>query len=195
MDTFLNLYLKIFFLLTPFFVLSIFLTLTKNFDQRKRRRTALKVTLAIIGVCFFLLFFGRYVFTIFGITIDAFRVGAGSLLFLSAVSLVQGSKPSNDNPEEDFTVVPLAIPVTVGPATTGVILILGGETGTLATKIIPSLAMLSAILTVGLLLYISGYIEKFIGQRGLTILSKITGLILASIAAQMIFAGIKNLCS
>ena len=62
-----------------------------------------------------------------GITLDGFRIGAGSLLFLSAVSLVGGNRSSHDvAPDVDFAVVPLAIPITVGPASIGTLLILGG---------------------------------------------------------------------
>ncbi|NLE29349.1 MAG: MarC family protein, partial [Phycisphaerae bacterium] len=91
LQAFLNLYLKFFFVLTPFFVTSMFLTMTKDFDSPQRRKIALRVMLAVITICFTLYLFGDYIFTVFGITIDAFRVGAGALLFLSAVSLIQGS--------------------------------------------------------------------------------------------------------
>jgi len=191
-STFINVYLKVFFVLTPFFVVSAFLTMTHRFDAATRRRMALKVTAAIILICLFLFFFGRVAFAVFGITIDAFRVGAGALLFLSAVSLVRGTPPANDAGDQDITVVPLALPITVGPATTGIILVLGGEIAPLATKATSASAMIAAIGTVGILLYLSGSIERLIGQRGLTILSKVTGIVLASIAAQMIFTGIRH---
>jgi len=53
-------------------------------------------------------------------------------------------------------------------------------------------ALISAIFTVGLLLYISGLLDRWLGRRGLLIMSKVTGLILASMAAQMIFTGIQH---
>lgn len=187
--TFINIYLKIFFVLTPFFVVSAFITMTREFDPPTRRRMAIKVTAAIIAICFFLFFFGRIAFAVFGITIDAFRVGAGALLFLSALSLVRGTQPANETSDQDITVVPLALPITVGPATTGIILVLGGEVAPLATKVASASAMLAGIVTVGVLLYLSGSIERLIGQRGLIILSKVTGIVLASISAQMIFTG------
>jgi multiple antibiotic resistance protein len=192
-QSFLNLYLKLFFILTPFFVTTIFLTMTKDFNERQRRRTAIRVTFAVIVICLILFFFGNYIFNIFGITIDAFRIGAGALLFLSAVGLVRSNTITHVlESSEDISVVPLAIPVTVGPATVGVLLIMGGETTSTEHKLLTIAALVTAILTVGLLLFLSSKLERWLGKRGLTILSKITGLILASMAAQMIFTGIKN---
>ncbi len=102
-------FIKFFFLMTPFFVLSVFLVMTKDEDTKTKKRLALHVSSAVILICTILLFFGNYIFEIFGITLDAFRIGAGSLLFLTAVSLVQG--PSTDTPIKDtnsIAVVPLA---------------------------------------------------------------------------------------
>jgi multiple antibiotic resistance protein len=191
---FLNLYLKFFFVLTPFFVTSVFMTMTKDYEVHHRRRIAVRVTFAVVVTCFTLYLFGDYIFNIFGITIDAFRVGAGALLFLSAVALIHGSaaRPA-DSAMEDVSVVPLAIPVTVGPATTGVLLIMGAEANGFGEKIFTMSALLCSILTVGVLLYLSGKLERWLGIRGLAILSKVTGLVLSSMAAQMIFVGAKNL--
>ena len=193
-QTFLNIYLKLFFVLTPFFVTTIFLTLTKDYDKKQRHRIAIRVTFAVIVICLVLFFFGNYIFNIFGITVDAFRIGAGLLLLLSAIELVRGGS-ANDTirkSSEDIAVVPLAIPVTVGPATVGVLLIMGSETASSSHTILAVSALVAAILTVGMLLYLASQIERWLGKQGLNILSKITGLILASMAAQMIFTGIKN---
>jgi len=193
MQLFIDTYLKMFFVLTPFFVVSVFLSMTRELPEGAKRKTALRVALAVIVIVFALFFFGRYIFAVFDITLDAFKIGAGLLLFLSAVSLVQGAAPFQKREEVgDISVVPLAIPVTVGPATTGVLLVMGAELDTASTKFIAGGALLAAIVTVGLLLYLAGGLERRLGQTGLSILSKITGLMLASIAAQLVFTGIKH---
>lgn len=64
---------------------------------------------------------------VFGITIDAFRIGAGVLLFLSSISLVQGSFIKQTEEKQDISVVPLALPVTVGPGTIGILLVMAAE--------------------------------------------------------------------
>ncbi|MCP4137709.1 MAG: MarC family protein [bacterium] len=191
LDLFVQTYIKFFFLLTPFFLLSTFLSMTREFDYKRRRKTAFKVTISIILICVILLLIGNQIFDIFGITLNSFRIGTGILLFLSAVALLQGTDTVQaKDPSEDISVVPLAIPVAVGPATTGVLLVMGGNIPELWQKLISVGAIISAILSVGVLLFVSGYIEKVLKKQGLTILSKVTGLILAAIAAEMVMTGI-----
>ncbi len=194
MQVFLNSYLKIFFLLTPFFAVTMFLAMTGDFDEHKKHKLALKVTMAVIITCITIYLFGRVVFTIFGITLDAFRIGAGVLLFISAISLVQGAPVKEEKKESgDISVVPLAIPITVGPATIGALLVMGAEPNVApATKMLSVAGLVCATLSVGALLYTAGWLERWMGHTRLTILSKLTGLILASIAAQMIFTGIRG---
>src|SRR4030042_1730135 len=104
---FVSVWVKFFFLFTPFFALSMFLSMTKGYAEVQRRKLAMQVSGAVGVFCLALFFFGNIIFSLFGITLDSFRVGAGALLFLSAVGLVQANlavtKPS---PEEDIAVVP-----------------------------------------------------------------------------------------
>lgn len=190
---FINIYLKIFMIFTPFFVMSAFLSLTRDQSQIERQRIAVKVTLAVALTCFALFLFGTYIFALFGITLDAFRIGAGAVLFLSAVSMLQGKAAvTSQDAEEDVAVVPLAIPITVGPGTIGALLVMGAGLETLPEKIIACLALLCAVLSVGGLLLVAGRLERFLGQQGLTILTKLTGLFVSAIAAQIFFTGLKN---
>ncbi|HSH69808.1 MAG TPA: MarC family protein, partial [Deferrisomatales bacterium] len=132
---FVNVYLKMFVILTPFFVLSAFLSLTAQCSRGERQRIAVKVTAAVGVLCFTLYLFGRYLFDLFGITLDAFRIGAGAVLFLSAISMIQGKAAvSTGRDEEDVAVVPLAIPITVGPGTIGALLVMGAGLTTLTER-------------------------------------------------------------
>ncbi|BDV44019.1 UPF0056 inner membrane protein [Geotalea uraniireducens] len=193
LNFFIAVWLKFFFLLTPFFVMSVFLSMTKELTPRERRRLALKVTGAVLVTCFTLYFFGNHLFSLFGITIDSFRIGAGALLFLSAVQMVQGNVAvTAGEGEHDIAVVPLAIPVTVGPATTGALLVMGAELQGAWQMVIGCAALAAAILCIGGLLASAASIEHVIGKRGIVILSKLTGLMLAAIAAQIILTGIRS---
>ncbi|UOD34909.1 MarC family protein [Deferribacteraceae bacterium V6Fe1] len=191
-SSFIHVFLKLFFILTPFFVLSTFLVMTNDFTEAERKKTAVKVTFAVLLITFTMYLFGKYIFMVFGITIDAFRIGAGVLLFLSSVSLVQGKTISQSSQKEDIAVVPLALPVTVGPGTIGILLVMAAENKSITLKLIDCAGLFFAVSAIGILLLSSVKIEKIIGQRGLAILSKITGLFIASISAQLIFTGIKN---
>ncbi|NJK98056.1 MAG: MarC family protein [Bacteroidales bacterium] len=176
---------------TPFFVLSTFLSLTNSFSENEKKKTAVKVTIAVMIISIVLYFAGNQIFEVFGITLNSFRIGTGALLFLSAVNLIQDKGQETDKPQRhDVAVVPLAIPVTVGPATTGTLLVMGVETQGFLQNLLGILAVCLAVITVGILLYLSGRIEKMLKKQGLSILSKLTGLILAAISAQMIMMGV-----
>ncbi len=181
--------------MTPFFVLSVFLTVTNESTIKQRHALAIKITISVIIMSLVLLFFGQHIFAVFGITLDAFKIGAGALLFLTAVELINGNKDRqeiNNKSVLDLAVVPLAIPVTMGPGTIGVLLVMGAEFNTFAKLMIGSLALVMAIFTIGVMLYLSSHIEKIVGKQGLMVISKITGLFLAALSAQIIFSGIKS---
>jgi multiple antibiotic resistance protein len=189
---FFSVWIKFFFLLTPFFVLTVFLSMTKDLTGSGRRRLALRVTFAVLLTCFTLYFFGNHLFTLFGITLDSFRIGAGVLLFLSAAQMVQGETVAPGERQDDISVVPLAIPVTVGPATTGALLVMGAEIQETWQVFVGCAALATAVLCVGGILASASSIERVIGRKGITILSKLTGLMLAAIAAQLVFTGVRN---
>ena len=74
-----SVYLKMLVLYSPFFVLSCFISLTRGYSNKERRRLAWKVALATLISSVLLYLFGRTIFSVFGITVDAFRIGAGSV--------------------------------------------------------------------------------------------------------------------
>jgi len=169
-----------------------FVLYTASMDHLARRSLALKVTSAVLMISLIIFFLGQPIFSIVGITIDSFRVGAGILLFLSAVALVHGDLQSTP-PGEDLAVVPLAVPIIVGPATTGAILIMGAEVNGAAQRLQALGAMVFAILCIGAILLSASRIERVIKRRGIVILSKLTGLVLAALASQMVFDGARHL--
>ncbi len=193
MNLFISLSLKLFFLLTPFFVLSVFLSMTEHLTKAEQRRVAIRTTMSVMVIGLVLYFAGNPIFSTLGITLDGFRIGAGSLLFLSAVSLVSGKKSSQEaTPDVDFAVVPLAIPITVGPASIGTLLILGAELGGTTERLIGAAALICSCLCVGLLLGSARVLKKVLGSVGLSIMTKITGLVLSAMAAQIVFTGLAN---
>lgn len=193
MSLFLSLWIKLFFVLTPFFGLTMFLSMTEDYENAKRRKLALSVAVAVAVSCMILFFAGRQIFAVFGITLDAFRIGAGVLLMLSGISLVNGKAATPVTvSSDDVAVVPLAIPIFVGPATVGTLLVLGAELKTVSAKAVGSLALLSAVACIAIVLLSSSFIKRAMGARGINILSKLTGLILAALSAQMIMTGIQG---
>jgi multiple antibiotic resistance protein len=193
MDLFLDIFTKVFFILSPFFSVSMFLALSCDLDSRCRRRCALRTSLAILVICFVVYFFGNLIFHVLGITVPAFQVGAGTLLFLTSIQMVSGrlSEMAVDG-DEDFAVVPLAIPLIVGPGTIGTLLVLGMDISSTREKIVAGSAILLAVVMISLFLFLAMPISRLLGQKGLHMMTKLTGLILTAIAAQIIFTGVNG---
>ena len=188
-----SLYLKMLVLYSPFFVLSCFISLTRGYTIRERKRLAWKVALGTLIASVSLYLFGEHIFTLFGITVDAFRIGAGSVLFISALGMAQG-KPAvqQDNLQQDVTIVPLTIPITVGPGTIGAMLVMGASHPGWDDRLLAVIGIAAASVTVGVVLYLSDGFERLLGDQGLQIVSRLMGLFVCALAAQIIFTGVKN---
>ncbi|SDU25200.1 multiple antibiotic resistance protein [Pseudomonas pohangensis] len=188
-----SLYLKMLVLYSPFFVLSCFISLTRGYTVKERRYLAWKVALGSMIASALLYLFGNNIFNVFGVTIDAFRIGAGSVLFISALAMAQG-KPAvqQENLDQDVTIVPLTIPLTVGPGTIGALLVMSASDEHWEPRLTTLLAIVIASLTVGLVLYLSNLFERVMGEQGLQIVSRLMGLFVCALAAQIIFTGVKN---
>ena len=188
-----SLYLKLLVLYSPFFVLSCFIGLSRGYTVKERKRLAWKVAAGVLVASLLLYLFGKHIFTLFGITIDAFRIGAGSVLFISALGMAQG-KPAvqSDNVQQDVTIVPLTIPLTVGPGTIGALLLMGASQPDWGDKAVAALALAVGRATVGAGVYMSNQFERLLGDQGLQIVSRLMGLFVCALAAQIIFTGVKN---
>jgi multiple antibiotic resistance protein len=194
-STFVAEWLKFSVLLTPFFVLSVFLTYTASLEPKDRQAIALRVMLAVTLIAGILVGLGRFIFEILGITLDSFRVGAGTLLMLSGISLArEGIKsPAATEDPRTATVVPLAIPITIGPATTGALMVMGSDIQETGVQLAGIGGLAAAIVCVGLILFFGSWIERVVGRLGIVILSRLTGLVLTAIAAEILFTGVRGL--
>ena len=181
--------LKFFFLFTPFFALSMFLAMTADRSPAERRALAHRVALATVVISGALLFFGPFIFDLFGITVDAFRIGAGILLLLTAISLMN-PKVISATREEDISVVPLAMPVIVGPASCGALMVSSADLVTFSEKLVAMSALVTALGCIWIILLLGTWIEQQLGARGLSILMRLTALVLAALSAQMIMSGV-----
>lgn len=186
--------LQLFFIFTPFFVLSMFLTLTTELNGREKRALVLKTSLSVEVVCLILIYGGSAIFTLFSITVDAFRIGAGAILFLNSVDLVQGKPAQAKNIDSrDISVVPMSIPIVVGPATTGTLMVMGSGLESVEDYLAGFLAVTIAVLLLGLTLLVSPWLERGLKEKGISVLTRLSGLILSALSAQMAFTGIKNM--
>ena len=195
---------KLFLLLTPFFVLSVFVSTCDGMDHAERRRLALRTGLAVVCATVVLYVFGQLIFDMLGISLNAFRVGAGLVLMLNGIDMVRSSTPKNrthnaDN--SDPAVVPLAIPTTVGPGTIGTLLVLGASVVGRSAEMrcnrwvfmgteVAMVVLASA--GIGVILYYSEGLNRILKDHGVRILSKLTGMYIVALAAQIIFDGVQG---
>ena len=188
---FFSTFVKFFFLLSPFFIISIFLSLTAEANEVVKKLLAIKVTVGVEVISLILLIFGDSLFSLLGISVPAFKIGAGALLFLSAISLVQGKPtvPDVKTSLMDLAIVPMAIPLTLGPGSVGALVVMSSDLNDAFSIVTCAIAISLAVFCVGALLYASASIERVIGEKGIQMLSKLTGLVLASLSAQMMFEG------
>lgn len=160
---------------------------------KERRRAAVRVSVSTLIAITIFFFFGKPLFNILGITLPAFQIGAGTTLFLTSVMLVLGiSKPPKCDENEDFTVVPLSLPIIVGPGTIGTLMVWSAQALNFEEQITTFAAILCGGLTMALFLLLAEPIERILGQKIITIMIKLTALILTALAAQIVFTGINN---
>ena len=154
---------------------------------------AFRVGCAVTVISLIIFLFGGLIFKYLGITLDAFRIGCGLVLMLSGIDLVRESgtpKARECDEGDDPAVVPLAIPCTVGPGTIGTLLVMGSKVSGNTERIVDCVAIVLACIAVGLMLYFSHGVAKVLKQRGVKILSKLTGMYLVALAAQIMGDGI-----
>ena len=193
----LGVFVKLFLLLTPFFVLSVFVTTCSGLEKNQQRKLAIRVAAAVLTMTCVLYLFGEVIFRYLGITLDAFRIGAGLVLMLNGIDMVRGSGiPGNRalaSGEDDPAVVPLAIPTTVGPGTIGTLLVMGAEASGFKQMVLEVSAIALASVCVGVMLLFSDYVERVLKKNGLSILTKLTGMYIVALAAQVIFTGVDGM--
>ncbi|WP_024954485.1 MarC family protein [Sulfurospirillum arcachonense] len=162
-------------------------------------KIAYKSTLTIIIAFVVVLFTGNFLLKIFGIELDSLKVMGGIVLLMTGIKMVNGAiEGKNQTKEEkeeakmheDFSIIPLAIPITFGPGIFATVVILKGHTHTF----VELLALVMSFLLVALAVYLSFknsiYIKKYLGITGQKIISRLMGLIVGAIAVQFILSGI-----
>jgi MarC family membrane protein len=199
-----------FALLNPLGMLPVFIGYTAHLRGGAQAWLALLVSLTVLGLTLLFLLTGNAIIDFFGITLDAFRIAGGILLLLIGIKIVTGdggqaakelviAAQSSDLGEAKSVyrqiVVPFAMPLLVGPGVIANLILYAGEAR--AAKD-PGLDLGLVIVTAGVavvafLILLSGRpLRRFLGDVGLTILTRILGLLVASIGIQFVLTGLTN---
>lgn len=191
---------SVLFIVDPFAVVPSFLAMTARDTPATRRVLARRgawttaVTLTLFALA------GSVIFTVFGITIGAFKIAGGVLMGLNALDMVQARRSQQkETPaetkegieKEDIGILPLGIPMLAGPGAISTVMVLAVGSKTTATTIALYLAIALTAYVSYLTLAAASHVERRLGQTGMRILTRLMGLVLCAIAAQFIIDGIK----
>jgi multiple antibiotic resistance protein len=193
----------IFFVVDPFAAVPFFLVMTRDDPAEKRRKTALRASVAEAIVLIVFAIIGEWFFRMLGISLAAFKIAGGVILLLLALDMIriQPSRARITEKEveagaekEDVAIVPLAMPLLAGPGSIATAIVLvaraRGEGWWLQGPLLA--AILITALATFLILAAAARIERFLGRTGLAILERAAGLLLAAIAIQFMLDGLSE---
>jgi multiple antibiotic resistance protein len=202
MDELLKFFVLLFVVVEPVTLVPVFASLTDGASERYKRKMSLKavgvsgVVLALFALA------GAWFIRMMGISIDAFRIAGGVMLFLIALEMVfareSGTKTTSEEKDEvqqraDISVFPLAFPFIAGPGALATVLL---TFGTLKPDWLMTLGLLAVIaLVLGItlaLLLLAPLVNRVMGVTGAHVVSRLAGVVLAALAVQFMVDGLKD---
>jgi multiple antibiotic resistance protein len=185
-----------FAVIDPIGTVPVFLAVTRQYDHKARRKIALKATLVSALVLLFFVAAGEVILTAMDISLSAFQIAGGIVLFLFALSMIFGeSKPEEElklaSSAGETAVFPLAVPSIASPgAMLAAVLLTKNDRYDLLEQAWTTASMLLVLLIAFLFMLAANRISRLIGNSGASIVSRVMGLILASVAVSSVLAGI-----
>jgi multiple antibiotic resistance protein len=174
----------------PFSTIAVYAALTKDMNSERKKRTIAKSTRISFLVLVFFALTGQLLFNVFNITIAAFQIAGGILLISVALKMLNPEKNgSSSSSREDIAIVPLAFPLTAGPGTITVVILLVSK----AQNILESSFVFVGIFVGVLVSYVgmrySSRLFMLLGDEGLRVVTAIMAIIVLAIAVQFIIEG------
>lgn len=191
----------IFFLIAvidPIGSVPVYLEATKQFDDLHKKKIAVRASAVAFFVLLFFIFVGQIILEGMSVSLEAFQISGGVILFLFALTMIFGEgKPESEiHSIKDYkhvTIFPVAIPSIASPgAIMAVVLMTDNHIYTVQQQTLTAVLVLVVVAGTCLLLLVANRVQQFIGEYGITVISKIMGLILASYAIQSILSGLKD---
>ncbi|NRB71664.1 MAG: NAAT family transporter [Xanthomonadales bacterium] len=195
-------FMAFFAIMNPVANASLFIGLTQGDERRLRRTIALRSVLVAFAIVAVFAIGGRQIFSIFGITLPAFRIAGGLMIGAIGYHMLQGEASSMHQPSKedavqsnkaalDIAIAPLGIPVLAGPGTIATAMNFAAESTLLEITRVLSAFALMCIITFGA--FMAGQsLTRLLGQNGIKVISRLMGLILAVIGVQMVIEGIRG---
>lgn len=197
MIDFIAVFITFFAVVDPIGTIPVFIAVTDQYDQKTKRRIALLATFVSACVLMFFLMMGEIVLTALAIPLPAFQISGGIVLFLFALNMIFGdSKPDEEikllqDSHKETAIFPLAVPSIASPgAMLAAVLLTKNSVYSIWEQTQTALVMLSVLLITYILMLLAGVINKVVGKSGASVISRVMGLILSSIATTNILAGL-----
>jgi multiple antibiotic resistance protein len=192
-DSFILTFVPLFVVIDAVGTLPFVLSLSEKMTSHDRKILIFKATLTAALVGLFFLFLGKFILELMGITIGSFAIAGGLILLVLSITLMVGNKSSGDQSEDQqeqmVAIVPIGTPLTTGPATIATLLLL-------ATQFPVYWVLISFavnIVIVWIIFSLSNIVTRILGRAGILAVSKVSNLILAAIAVNMVFRGLNML--
>lgn len=181
-------FIPLFVAIDVFGILPIFTAIMADVSDIEKRTIIRQSTITALLVSLVFVAIGEVVFSILGITVDDFKIGGGLVLLVLAI--IELIKPSGEKkrPEDAVGVVPIGVPLIVGPAVLTTLIVLIDHYGVTPTVI----SLVLNLLIVWIALNGAKAITRFIGRNGILAISKVMALLLAAIAVMMIRLGVEG---
>ena len=190
---------SVFAIVNPVGTIPTFVALTADYTPKERRHVITKAVLVGCGVLVVFGLAGERIFDVFSITIPAFRIAGGILIFKVAFDMLHGERPKSDSNDQEITdaleresvgITPLGVPLLTGPgAITTVMIFIASHESTMDRLLIYAAVGITFALAF-LLLFAGDRLFKLMGRSGLMVFTRIMGLILAAVAVQFVVNGV-----
>lgn len=192
-------FVTLFVIIDPIGLTPVFIAMTQGSDGPRRRVIALRACVTAVLILSLFAAFGESVLGFIGISMPAFRVAGGILLFLTALDMLferrnkrREDKADEDEDGNDPSVFPLAIPLLAGPGSIAtVILLTGQKPGVEGLAMV--IGVMASVVAIGFLLFnLSGLLARALGKTGILVVTRLLGMLLAALATQFVLDGLRT---
>lgn len=182
----------LFFVMDPLGNIPLFLTALKGVDPARHRAIIVRELAIALGIMIGFLFIGRFLLDVLNVTSAALTAAGGVILLLIAIRMVfpTDERTLREAVRDEPFVVPLAIPYTAGPSILATeVLLMSQEPDRWPVWL---LAVFIAWSISAIILYMSSFLQRLLGDRGLTAIERLMGMILILVAMEMLLRGISD---
>lgn len=185
--------ITLFLVLDPLGNIPLFLGVLNRIEPARRRQILLRENVIALAILVAFLFFGKYILRGMNISEPALSIGGGVVLFLIALRMIfphwRGSPETADGLEAEPFIVPMAVPMLAGPSSMATLILFSTQApGRLLEWFVALLIAWSASATI---LFSADFLRRILGARGLAALERLMGMILTTMAVQMLLTGIE----